>query len=113
MWRDDLNRHAESVDATKEIDRRIRKYVRICDKLKNYQGSDKVINSILRDQTSLPTESGITLTWPVHASFCYVISDYSFNKGDIIVHSVRLYPEFLTTESGTEKELGVVLKRPV
>jgi len=112
-WRNDLNKNTQNNDDLREIDRRIAKYEKLKTKLINYKGDNEITKTILEDQIKNPTDDSITQTWPVHASFCYLINDYRLKNNNILVRSIHLYPEFVTTESGTEKELGAVLRRPI
>lgn len=93
------------------IERNIARYERLKRKLDedNVKNSTRV--AIVEDSVKDPTDADITFTWPVHSSYCYVIDNYNLTERDIFVKSFYLYPEFVTTESAPERELGVVLRR--
>lgn len=99
----DLNRMAKLND----------KYKRVREKIKNRGNKQNLSTTIIEDSLKIPSDNDIALTWPVHFSMCYIINDYITKEDGIYVKSFSLYPEFVTTESAPERELGVVLKRPV
>lgn len=91
---------------------KISKYERVRKKIKNRTQKSLMID-IIEDTLKEPSDDSIVFTFPVHSSFCYIIKDYSRIKGKVFVNSINLYPQFATTESGPERTLGVVLKRPI
>jgi len=91
---------------------KIDRYKRIRTKI-NSRPRNNLLMDIIEDTLKDPSDNTIGFTLPVHSSFCYIIKDYSRINNEIYVNSINLYPQFATTESGPERTLGVVLKRPV
>lgn len=93
------------------LKRNIARYERFRGELKERNRKGSISVAIVEDSVKNSTDEDITFTWPVHSSYCYVIDDYDLTERDIFVKSFYLYPEFVTTESAPERELGVVLRR--
>lgn len=89
----------------------IKKYERVREKINNHKNKSLLMDIVL-DALKEPSDKSIGFTFPVHASFCYIINDYVVKDDEIYVHSINLYPQFATTESGPERTLGLILKRP-
>lgn len=93
------------------VKRNIARYERFRRELKERNRKGSIGVAIVEDSVKNSTDEDITFTWPVHSSFCYVIDDYDLTENNIFVKAFYLYPEFVTTESAPERELGVVLRR--
>ena len=112
-WRDELvSENGNNIDLDR-IANLIDKYQRVREKIKSRVNKQNLTMAIVEDSLKMPDDNDIQLTWPVHFSMCYIINDYLTKEDGIYVKSSHLYPEFVTTESAPERELGVVLKRPV
>lgn len=90
---------------------RIKKYERVREKINSRKNRSLLMDMVI-DTLKEPSDKSIGFTFPVHASFCYIINDYEMKNSEIYVNSISLYPQFATTESGPERTLGVILKRP-
>lgn len=53
----------------------------------------------------------IQRTWPVHATFSYIIDDYTLSEGNVYVNNILLLPSIASTEAGPEHIVGAILKR--
>jgi hypothetical protein len=113
VWQNEISENKERTHDLYEIEKKINKYKEVVKKLKDYKGNMKFLSSIIEDQVKYPSDESITQTMPVHASFCYIIDDYDVKDKQLFVHSLHLYPEFLTTESAPERKLGLVLRRSI
>lgn len=91
---------------------KIEKYERVRKKIKS-RPQKILLMDIIEDTLKEPSDESIGFTFPVHSSFCYIIKDYSERDDKIHVNSLNIYPQFATTESGPERTLGVILKRPI
>lgn len=89
------------------------RYERLREKISNsLSAGQSAIKSMVFDMVKEPSDPSIELTWPVHSSFCYLIDDYEIDDGELVIRSLQLFPNFVTTEAAPEKIQGVVLKRP-
>lgn len=90
----------------------ITRYKRVRNKISKRQRKSLLMD-IVEDTLKEPNDKSIGFTFPVHSSSCYILRDYDIKDGEMYVKKINLYPQFATTESGPERTLGVVLKRPV
>lgn len=111
-WKFELTADKDNASDLIRVSNLLDKYKRIREKIKNRENKQNLSTAIVEDSLKMPNDSDIMLTWPVHFSMCYIINNYVTKKDGIYVKSISLYPEFVTTESAPERELGVVLKRP-
>ena len=112
-WREEIKRQEGGERDLEQIEKNINRYERVRKRLEASNKKNSLNVAIVEDCLKKPGDSDITFTWPVHASFCYLIEDYELREEGIFVRSLHLYPEFVTTESAVERVLGVVLKRPL
>ena len=110
-WRDEMTGNQHFSSELNSIEKRIKRYERLQKKFLEKKKVDLGV-ALVEDLVKMPIDNTITFTWPVHASACYVTRDYELLHNEIYVKSLSLYPEFVTTESAPERELGVVLERP-
>lgn len=95
------------------LEKKLKKYERFRDRMKTQTIPYTAAQALMYDTFKNPEEdANIDLTWPAHASFCYVIDDYNLDNKGITVNSLKLFPDFVTTEAAVERMLGVVLQRP-
>lgn len=100
-------------DSSKEwIEKRMKKYNLFRKKIESGEIPRKVMSELIYDATKDPSEMNtITLTFPVHASFCFMVENIRFENGQYQIDDIKLFPDITTSEAATERVFGSVLKR--
>lgn len=91
--------------------RKLRQAERVRSRLERSRQPEKV--AFLLDTLRTGDEyKNIILTWPVHASFAFVINDYKTIGEETITYGISLYPLVGTSETGPVREMDMLILRP-
>lgn len=90
---------------------KIARYERINQKLTEKK-SKKLSHKLVGDALKNPTyQTDIDTTWSGHLSASYIVDQWAEKNGEIRIHSIKLYPAFVTVESAVQRTFGSLLLR--
>ncbi|OGG16075.1 hypothetical protein A3D77_02050 [Candidatus Gottesmanbacteria bacterium RIFCSPHIGHO2_02_FULL_39_11] len=101
-------------NSKKWIEKRLEKYRLFREKMEYGKIPHRVLTELIYDAAKDPSEiNTITLTFPVHASFCFMTDKISQRNGQCEIGDLKLFPDFTTSDGAPQRKLGSVLKRPL